>query len=244
MVGWTESNVAEPRYHLTIKELHPDERPRERLKHYGSSALSTGELLAIALNTGIKGESVTAIAQRLLTSHGGLNGLMRLDYAELAQERGMGDAKAAKVKAALELGRRLAILSSDDRPAIQTPEDVVQLIGIEMAALEQEQLRVVLLDTKHHVIAIRTVYQGSVNQASVRVGELFRDAVRHNAVALVLVHNHPSGDPTPSSADVALTVDVVAAGALLDIAVIDHVVIGQGRHVSLKRLGLGFRTTR
>lgn len=235
--------MAEARYHLTIKELHPDERPRERLKQYGSSALSTGELIAIALNTGIKGESVTAIAQRLLTSHGGLNGLMRLDYAELARERGVGDAKAAKLKAALELGRRLAILSSDDRPAIQTPEDVVQLIGIEMAALEQEQLRVLLLDTKHHVIAIRTVYQGSANQASVRVGELFRDAVRPNAVALVLAHNHPSGDPTPSRADVSLTVEVVAAGALLDIAVIDHVVIGSGRHVSLKRLGLGFGKT-
>ena len=232
--------MTDVRYHLTIKELHPDERPRERLKQYGSSALSTGELIAIALNTGIKGESVTAIAQRLLTSHGGLSGLMRLDYAELARERGVGDAKAAKVKAALELGRRLAILTTDDRPAIQTPEDVVQLIGIEMAALEQEQLRVVLLDTKHHVIAIRTVYQGSANQATVRVGELFRDAVRHNAVALVLAHNHPSGDPTPSSADVSLTTDVVSAGALLDIAVIDHVVIGSGRHVSLKRLGLGF----
>ena len=232
--------MTDVRYHLTIKELHPEERPRERLKQYGSSALSTGELIAIALNTGIKGESVTAIAQRLLTSHGGLSGLMRLDYAELARERGVGDAKAAKLKAALELGRRLAILTTEDRPAIQTPEDVVQLIGIEMAALEQEQLRVVLLDTKHHVIAIRTVYQGSANQATVRVGELFRDAVRHNAVALVLAHNHPSGDPTPSSADVALTADVVSAGALLDIAVIDHVVIGSGRHVSLKRLGLGF----
>jgi len=236
--------MTDVRYHLTIKELHPDERPRERLKQYGSSALSTGELIAIALNTGIKGESVTAIAQRLLTSHGGLNGLMRLDYAELARERRVGDAKAAKLKAALELGRRLAILTSDDRPAIQTPEDVVQLIGIEMAALEQEQLRVVLLDTKHHVIAIRTVYQGSANQATVRVGELFRDAVRHNAVALVLAHNHPSGDPTPSSADVSLTADVVTAGALLDIEVIDHVVIGSGRHVSLKRLGLGFSRAR
>lgn len=232
--------MADVRYHLTIKELHPEERPRERLKQYGASALSTGELIAIALNTGIKGESVTAIAQRLLTSHGGLSGLMRLDYAELARERGVGEAKAAKVKAALELGRRMAILTSDDRPAIKTPEDVVQLIGIEMAVLEQEQLRVVLLDTKHHVIAIRTVYQGSANQATVRVGELFRDAVRHNAVAIVLAHNHPSGDPTPSSADVSLTADVVSAGALLDIAVIDHVVIGSGRHVSLKRLGLGF----
>ncbi len=232
--------MTEPRYHLTIKELQPDERPRERLKHYGASILSNGELLAIALNTGIKGESVTAMAQRLLTTHGGLQGLMRLDFVELARERGVGESKAAKVKASLELGRRLAAISGDDRPTITTPEDVVQLIGIDMAALEQEQLRVILLDTKHRVLAIRTVYQGSANEATVRVGELFRDAVRHNAVAIVLVHNHPSGDPTPSSADVTLTVDVVEAGRLLDITVVDHLIIGQGRHVSLKRLGLGF----
>lgn len=232
--------MTEPRYHLTIKELQPDERPRERLKHYGASTLSNGELLAIALNTGIKGEPVTVMAQRLLTSHGGLTGLMRLDFVELARERGVGDSKAAKVKASLELGRRLAAISGDDRPTITTPEDVVQLIGVDMAALEQEQLRVILLDTKHRILAIRTVYQGSANEATVRVGELFRDAVRHNAVAIVLAHNHPSGDPTPSSADVALTVDVVEAGRLLDITVIDHLVIGQGRHVSLKRLGLGF----
>jgi DNA repair protein RadC len=232
--------MTEPRYHLTIKELQPDERPRERLKQYGASTLSNGELLAIALNTGIKGESVTAMAQRLLTDHGGLSGLMRLDFVELARERGVGESKAAKVKAALELGRRLAAISGDDRPTITTPEDVVQLIGVDMAALEQEQLRVILLDTKHRILAVRTVYQGSANEATVRIGELFRDAVRHNAVAIVLVHNHPSGDPTPSSADVALTVDVVDAGRLLDITVIDHIVIGQGRHVSLKRLGLGF----
>jgi DNA repair protein RadC len=232
--------MTEPRYHLTIKELQPDERPRERLKQYGASTLSNGELLAIALNTGIKGESVTAMAQRLLTDHGGLSGLMRLDFVELARERGVGESKAAKVKAALELGRRLAAISGDDRPTITTPEDVAQLIGVDMAALEQEQLRVILLDTKHRILAVRTVYQGSANEATVRVAELFRDAVRHNAVAIVLVHNHPSGDPTPSSADVALTVDVVDAGRLLDITVIDHIVIGQGRHVSLKRLGLGF----
>lgn len=235
--------MTEPRYHLTIKELQPDERPRERLKLYGASTLSNGELLAIALNTGIKGEPVTVMAQRLLADHGGLPGLTRLDFVELARVRGIGESKAAKVKAALELGRRMVAISGDDRPVITTPEDVIQLIGVDMAVLEQEQLRVVLLDTKHRVLAIRTVYQGSANEATVRVGELFRDAVRHNAVAVVLVHNHPSGDPTPSRADVALTVDVVEAGRLLDITVIDHLIVGQGRHVSLKRLGLGFSRT-
>lgn len=229
--------------HLTIKDLPADERPRERLLHYGAASLSSTELLAIVLNTGIKGESVTTIAQRLLTTHGGLAGLLRLDVVELARERGMGEAKATKVKAALEIGRRLAAIAPDERPRIASPEDAIQLVGIEMAALEQEQLRVLILDTRNGVLAVRTIYQGSANAATVRIGELFRDAIRHAAVSIVLVHNHPSGDPTPSAADVAMTAEVVQAGTLLDIAVVDHIIIGQGRHASLKRLGLGFPKT-
>lgn len=229
-------------YRLMIREMAPSERPRERIKEYGGNALSTTELLALMLNTGIKGEPVTSMAQRLLHQHGGLTGLMRMDFAELARVKGIGESKAARVKAAFELGRRLTAVAPDERPKVESPEDVVTLLGIEMAALEQEQLRVVLLDTKHHVQAIKMIYQGSVNQASVRMGELFRDAVRHNAVAMVLVHNHPSGDPMPSSADVTMTIEAVAAGKMLDISVIDHVIIGQGKHSSLKRLGLGFTT--
>lgn len=232
--------MTDTRTHLLIKELQPDERPRERLRLRGSGALSNGELLAILLHTGIKGESVTAIAQRLLASHGGLNALLRLDFEELASERGVGVAKAARVKAGLELANRLSAIRGDDRPQIVSPDDVVDLIGMEMAALEQEQLRTVLLDTKHRLIALRTIYQGSANQASVRIGEVFRDAVRVNAVAMIVVHNHPSGDPTPSGADVSLTAELVRAGQMLDIEVIDHLIISRGRHVSLRRLNLGF----
>jgi DNA repair protein RadC len=225
---------------LGVKELSPDERPRERLKLRGPSALSDGDLIAIILNTGTIGEPVTMVAQRLLAQHGGLRGLQKLDLAELTRERGVGDAKAVRLKAALELGRRLAALGGDDRPQILTPDDVFNLVAIEMAALDQEQLRVVLLDTKHRVLAIRTVYQGSVNQAQVRVAEVFRDAVRANAPAVMVVHNHPSGDPTPSAADIALTVELVRAGRMLDIEVLDHLIIGQGSNASLRRLGLGF----
>ncbi len=183
------------------------------------------------------------LSARLLEEYGGFIGLQRRDYAEFLRMGGLGPAKAATLKAALEIGRRVAKLPIEDRPAISSPEDVVNLIGFEMAALEQEQLRVVLLDTKNRIIRSPMVYQGSVNEASVRIGELFREAVRVNAVSIILVHNHPSGDPTPSGADVALTTNVVAAGKLLDIAVVDHLVIGQGKHVSLKRLGLGFART-
>ena len=238
-----DGGVRPPGYRLKVLEMAPDERPRERLKLRGSSALSDGDLLAIILNTGMKGETVTDFSQRLLAQHGGLRGLFRLDIAELSRIRGLGDAKAVRLKAALELGRRLAALSPDERPQVGSPEDVANLLQIEMAALEQEQLRVVLLDTKHRIQGNRTVYQGSVNQAQVRVAEVFRDAVRQQATAIVAVHNHPSGDPTPSAADVALTVELVRAGELLDIELLDHLIIGQGRWISLKRLGLGFPKT-
>ena len=234
------SETASTGYRLMLREMAPDERPRERLKLRGPSALSDGDLLAIILNTGLKGETVTDLSQRLLAQHGGLRGLFRLEISELAEIRGLGDAKAVRLKAALELGRRLAALSPEERAQVTCPDDVANLLQIEMAALEQEQLRVVLLDTKQRILGTRTVYQGSVNQAQVRIGEVYRDAVRQNATAIVAVHNHPSGDPTPSAADVSLTVEMVRAGEMLDIDLLDHLIIGQGRWLSLRRLGLGF----
>ncbi len=231
-------------YGLSIKEMAPDERPREKLKLRGPAALTNDDLIAIILNTGIVGETVTAVSQRLLVEHDGLLGLSKLDVAELARIRGVGEAKAARLKAALELASRVAALSPEQRPQITSPDDLVNLVGVEMAALDQEQLRVVLLDTKHRVLGVRTVYQGTVNEARVRIAEVFRVAIRHNAVALVAVHNHPSGDPTPSAADVTLTAELARAGSLLDVEVLDHLIIGQGRHVSLRRLGLGFPAQR
>jgi DNA repair protein RadC len=225
----------------SIKELAPDERPRERMLLRGPSSLSNADLIALILNTGMVGETVTALAERLLREHDGLLGLMRMDVLELASIRGLGPAKAAKLKAALEIASRVVALAPSERPQIASPDDVVNLVAIEMSALDQEQLRVVLLDTKHRVVAIRTIYQGSVNQAQVRIGEIFREAIRANAVAVVVVHNHPSGDSTPSSADVALTTELAQAGAPLGVDVLDHLIIGRGRHVSLRRLGLGFQ---
>jgi DNA repair protein RadC len=226
-----------------IAEYTSEERqalPIERLIQLGSGVLGPAELVAIILNTGIKGESVIDLSHRVLREHDGLSGLMRMDHSELAQISGIGPVKAARLKAALEMGRRLNTMTDEDRPRIGTPEDVVHLFGVEMAYLEQEQLRVVLLNTKHHIIGTVTVAGGSVNSASVRMAEVFAPAVKRVAPYIMLVHNHPTGDPTPSSADVQFTYDAVRAGELLDIGVLDHVIIGQGRHSSLRRLGLGF----
>ena len=225
-------------YHVRIRDLPSADRPRERLLRSGAGALATAELIAILLRSGIAGESALDVAGRLLATHG-LDGLHQLDADLLAQERGLGPAKAAQIKAALELGRRLATLQPEDRPRISSPDDVHAMLGTEMAALEQEELRVLLLNTKNEVQSIRTVYRGSVNATQVRIGEILRDAVRRNTPALIAVHNHPSGDPTPSPDDVAMTKELVRAGQLLDIDVLDHIVIGdRGRVASLRGEGL------
>jgi DNA repair protein RadC len=225
---------------LMIRDILPEERPRERLRQFGERSLSNTDLISILLNTGIKGESVVQVAGRLLKHAGGLRGLYQMPFEELAGVKGIGESKACKIKASLELGRRLAAAAPDDRVAIEGPEDVVRLLGVEMEALTQEQLRVAILDTRHRVIRHEMVYQGSVNSAQVRVAEVFKEAVRANAPAIAIAHNHPSGDPTPSAADVALTAELAKAAQLLDIDLIDHIIIGDGRWLSLRRLGLGF----
>ena len=223
-----------------ITDLEESERPRERLAKHGPQALSNGELLAILLRVGVKGENAVQVGQRLLQELGGLPGIHRADYEEVCNQRGVGPAKAAQIKAAIELGRRLAVEAPEERPAIHSPADAAALIQYEMSALEQEELRVILLDIRNRVEQILTIYRGSLNSSQVRVGELFKAAIRRNAAALIVVHNHPSGDPAPSPDDVALTRAIVQAGKLLDVEVLDHLVIGRGRFVSMKERGLGF----
>lgn len=223
-----------------ITDLAASERPRERLAKHGPGTLSDAELLAILLRVGVPGENAVQLAHRLLNTFGGVSGLHRAPFEVVCEQHGIGQAKAAQIKAALELGNRLMLESPEERPSIHSPADAAALVQFSMSALEQEELRVILLDTRNRVLHIDSIYRGSVNTSQVRIGELFKSAVRRNAASLVVIHNHPSGDPTPSPDDVAVTRAVVAAGKLLDIEVLDHLVIGQGRFVSLKERGLGF----
>jgi DNA repair protein RadC len=225
---------------MRIRELPIHERPAQRLVSYGPSALSDAELLAVVLGVGVNGTDVIELAQQLLVRHRGWSGLLRAEHHELCRQRGVGDAKAAALKATLEIGRRLLIAGLDERPQIKSPADVASLLLLEMGHLEQEQLRTVLLDTKNRVQQISTVYIGSVNSAQVRVGEVFRDAVRRNSAAIMVAHNHPSGDPTPSPEDILVTRQIVEAGKLLDIDVLDHLVLCRSRYVSLRERGAGF----
>ncbi len=224
-----------------IKDLPQGERPRERLKDYGAKYLSNTELIAILLRTGMQGENVLSLASRVLAEFNGLAGLGRGTFVELCAVRGLSEAKACQLLAGLELGRRFVSLAPEERVAINSPQDVANLVTAEMAALEQEHLKALLLNTKNEVLSVQEIYIGNVNSSVVRPAEVIRPAVRDNAPSIIIVHNHPSGDPTPSSEDVAITRELVDAGKLLGVDVLDHLVIGSGnRYVSLKEKGLGF----
>jgi DNA repair protein RadC len=223
-----------------ITDLDISDRPRERLAEVGPQALSNAELLAILLRVGVKGENSVQVGQRLLQEFGGLTGLHRATFQEVCAQHGIGAAKAAQIKAAIELGRRLAVESPEERPTIHSPADAAGLVQYEMSALICEELWVMLLDTRNHVQHVEKMYRGSLNSSMVRVGEVFKPALQRSAAAVIIVHNHPSGDPTPSPEDIALTRAVIQAGKLLDVDVLDHLVIGRGRFISMKEKGLGF----
>ena len=223
-----------------IRELPPEERPRERLAARGPAGLSNPELVALIWGSGAAGHSSVELASEAVATHGGLAGLAGASVVELESLPGIGSARACQLVAAFELGRRLLADWPSGRFTVRTPRDLADRLVLQMGRLDREELRVVLLNTKNQVLAIQTVYQGNVSTALVRVGELFRDAVRQSAAGVILVHNHPSGDPTPSPDDLHLTAEAVAAGRLLDVPVLDHLVIGHDAFVSLRDRGVAF----
>lgn len=227
-------------YSPLIRDLDIHERPRERLIKLGERSLSNAELLGIIMRTGVGGENVVRLAERTLVFSGGLPGLVRLSITEIMEIKGIGEAKAVEIKAALELGRRLIASSPQEKPKISSPADAANLLMSEMSLLEQEHLRLLLLDTRNNVLASPTVYVGSLNTSVIRVAELFRAALKENAAAIIVAHNHPSGDPSPSPEDINVTKQIVKAGEIIDIEVLDHIIIGQQRYVSLKERGMGF----
>jgi len=223
-----------------ITDLDVNERPRERMEKVGASGLSTAELLAILLRVGVEGENAVELGARLLDKFGGLTGLQKADFQDLCSVHGLGPAKAAQLKAAIELGYRLLKENPDMKGSISSPVDAADLIRYKMQGLNQEELWVILLDTRNRMIHIEEVYKGSLNSSQVRVAELFKAAIVRNAASIILAHNHPSGDPSPSPEDATLTRAVCEVGKMMDIEVLDHLVIGRGSFISMKEQGLGF----
>ncbi len=212
---------------LRIHELPEQERPREKLAAHGAGALSDSELIAILLRTGLPGANAVDVARQLLAKYQSLGGLARCTVAELAKVKGVGPAKAVQLAAAFGLASRLA-RETLTRQRLDTPELIYDLLGAEMRALTRESLRVVLLDTKFQLLRVEEISHGSLNESVAHPREIFRPAITYAAFAIILVHNHPSGDPAPSDADLRLTRRLNEAAELLQIRFLDHVIIGSG----------------
>lgn len=219
-----------------IKEMLVTDQPINRMEFMGPAALSTAELLACILQT----KDALDLGQRILTNVGSLAALTHITPNELQQIQGVGRTAANRIRAALELGRRYMTEPKPEMTRITSPADAANLLMNQMMHLEQEHLVIIMLNTRNSIIGIETIYKGSVNTSVVRIAELYRPAIRHNAVAIIVAHNHPSGDPSPSPEDVNVTRQIVKMGKELDITCLDHLVIGHQRYVSLKERNLGF----
>lgn len=226
--------------HYRIAELPAEERPLNRLREVGAHYLSTTELLACVLQTG----DALHQAQTLLTTLGGLEGLARAEMCMFADVPGIGAARAAQVQAALELGRRAAFEHGEELVQVRAPSDAGNVLLGMSQHQEQEHFMVLYLDTRNRIVDREVLYRGTLNQSLVRTAEIFRGAIRRNVMGIILGHNHPSGDPEPSAEDIALTRNLVEAGKLMQIDVLDHIVVGRGRWVSLRERGLGFEGVR
>lgn len=222
----------------TIQALPPEERPRERLARTGAEALSTAELVAIILGSGTRGASVLHLAQQLLATYGSLEKLAEATVTELCQLKGIGDAKALQLKAAFGLGLRLYNRGYAPRCHLATPWHAYQLLREPYAMASQEHFLALLQDTKSCLISCEVIAIGTLNETLVHPREVFHPAIRHRAASLIVAHNHPSGDPEPSPADITLTTQLCQVGALVEIPVVDHLILARERFVSLRQRGL------
>jgi DNA repair protein RadC len=219
----------------SLRRVPPSERPRERLCLAGPDVLSLQELLAILLATGTKGKSVLMLAQEMLTRFGGLQGLLEASVEELVQVKGIGAAKAILLKAAFEIALRASKIEQPLRPLVDTAEKAFALVHPELAREKREVMIVILKDVKGRLIHYERVAVGTLSEVLVHPREVFFPAVRHKAHSLIAAHNHPSGDPTPSRADIALTTHLLRSGKVMGIALDDHLIIGGASFVSLRR---------
>lgn len=222
----------------TLRDVPQSERPRERMLQQGAQALSNAELLAILLRTGTVAESAVRLAERILRESGSLRSLLDMRLEQLTAIKGVGPAKALQIQAGIELGRRVARTSNEERPVIRSPHDAAGLLMEELRHLNKEHFVCLFLNTKNHVIGQETISVGSLNATVVHPREVFRSAIQRSSASIICAHNHPSGDPTPSTEDLELTSRLAEAGAIVGIELLDHLIIGDRKFISLKEKGL------
>lgn len=225
-------------HYITLKDLPPETRPRERMQAKGPSALSDSELLALLIASGTQKATALEVAAVMLTEHGGLRGLAGTNLDRLASCPGIGVAKACMIMAAIEIAKRLSVMGTQDKPRISSPSDASQILSTKMRFLDREHFMAILLDTKNGVISVEEISVGCLDGSLVHPRELYKVAIQKSAAALIIAHNHPSGDPTPSKDDIKTTERLLAAAKIIGIALLDHLVIGDGCYVSLKEKGI------
>ncbi|HHV27486.1 JAB domain-containing protein [Anaerosalibacter bizertensis] len=219
----------------TIKDMPLNERPREKLYKYGAKSLSNAELIAVIIRTGSRSDTAIELAQRLISiDKRGIGFLSEASFEELTSVKGIGKCKAAQIISAIELGKRIAAQGGEDKVKVTSPVDIVGLIMEEMRYLKKEHFRIAILDTKNHIIAIEEISIGNLNSSIVHPREVFNIAIRRTANSIILIHNHPSGDPTPSREDINITNRLIEAGNIIGIKVLDHIIIGDNRYLSFR----------
>lgn len=223
---------------FTIKDIPIEDRPRERLIKYGAEVLSNTELLAILIRTGTKSESAIKIAQKIVGTSEGLQFISTSTLQELSGFKGIGAAKASQLKAAIELGKRLRNYRNDHKLKINKPQDAVEIIMEDMRYLKKEHLKVIFLNTKNIIIDVSDLSIGSLNSSVVHPREIYSEAIRKSSSSIIVCHNHPSGDPTPSNEDISITKRLQEVGKLVGIDLLDHLIIGDGNYISLKEKGI------
>ena len=219
----------------TIKDLPLNERPREKLYRYGVKSLSNSELIAVIIRTGSKGDTAIQLAERIISlDDRGIGFLSDATIEELTDVKGIGNCKAAQLLAAIELGKRISAYKKEDNIRISCPNDIADLLMEEMRYLKKEYFKIAILDTKNQIITIENISIGNLNSSIVHPREVFNMAIKRSANSIILVHNHPSGDPTPSSEDINITNRLIEAGSILGIKVLDHIIIGDNKYISFK----------
>lgn len=225
--------------YLRMLDIPENERPKEKLLRYGAESLSNPELLAIVLRTGTKGENVLNLSQKIIAELNGLNGILNASVKEMTKIKGVKEAKASQILAIAELFRRFNTYKSfNEFKRITSPREVANMFYGEMGASNQEVLKLIILNTKNEVIKIKDVFKGSLNSSLVHPREIFNEAIRSSAASIIICHNHPSGDPTPSSEDIKVTTRINQSGEIIGIKLIDHIIIGRNNYVSLKEKGI------
>lgn len=223
---------------LKIMDIPISERPIEKLINFGAETLNNQELLAVILRCGTKGQNILTLSDRILSEVNGLNGILNITYDEIKKIKGIKTVKASQILALGELFRRFNTLKADRKITINSPKDIAEMLMIEMANLNQEILKLIILNSKNKIIKIKDVFKGTLNSSLVHPREIYCEAIKSSGASIIICHNHPSGDPTPSEEDINITLRLIECGKIIGINLLDHIIVGDKKYLSLKEKGI------